>query len=109
MANPFRGEVVLTVDGEPRTLRLTLGALAELESRLESGSLLEMISRFESGGFRVTDMVSLLAAGLKGGGWPMTERELLERNIDGGPLAAAQAAARLLKLTFTLPGADESG
>ena len=27
--------------------------------------------------------------------------------IDGGPLAAAQAAARLLKLTFTLPDGDE--
>lgn len=109
MANPYRGEVVLTVDGEPRILRLTLGALAELEARLESESLLEMISRFESGSFRVTDMVSLLAAGLSGGGWSLSERELLERNIDGGPLAAAQAAARLLKLTFTLPDTDGAG
>jgi len=109
MANPYRGEVVLTVDGEPRILRLTLGALAELEERLASESLLEMISRFESGSFRVTDMVSLLTAGLKGGGWILSEREFLERHIDGGPLAAAQAAARLLKLTFTLPGSEEAG
>ena len=36
MANPWRGEVALVVDGEPRTLRLTLAALAELEARLEA-------------------------------------------------------------------------
>jgi hypothetical protein len=66
-----------------------------------------MISRFETGGFRVTDLVSLITAGLNGGGWKIGEAELLARTIDGGPLAAAQAAARLLKITFTLP--DEDG
>ena len=29
--------------------------------------------------------------------------------IEGGPLAAAQAAARLLKITFTLPDEDDGG
>ena len=41
------------------------------------------------------------------GGWRIGEAELLERRIEGGPLAAAQAAARLLKITFTVPGEDE--
>jgi hypothetical protein len=109
MANPYRGEVVLSVDGEARVMRLTLGALAELEARLQSESLLEMIGRFEQGTFRVTDLVSLITAGLNGGGWRVSERELLAARIDGGPLAAARAAARLLKLTFTLPDdGDES-
>lgn len=107
MANPYRGEVLLMVDGELRVMRLTLGALAELESRLGCESLLEMISRFETGGFRVTDLVSLLTAGLNGGGWRVSEADLLRSQIEGGPLAAAQAAARLLKITFTLP--DEDG
>ena len=30
-ANPWAGEVALTLDGERRVLKLTLGALAELE------------------------------------------------------------------------------
>ena len=106
MANPYRGEVVLTVNGVPRAMRLTLGALAALEARLESGSLLDMISRFETGSFRVRDLVSLLSAGLSGGGHPTTDEELLQCDIAGGPVAAAEAAARLLKLTFTLPGGD---
>jgi hypothetical protein len=109
MANPYRGEVVLTVDGEARVMRLTLGALAELEARLESDSLLDMIGRFEAGTFRVRDLVCLVAAGLSGGGWRISEAELLERQIEGGPLAAAQAAAKLLKLTFSLPGEGDAG
>jgi hypothetical protein len=109
MANPWRGEVELVVDGEPRVLRLTLGALAELEARLKADSLMEMIARFETGRFRVRDLIALIAAGLNGGGWRIGEAELLERRIEGGPLAAAQAAARLLKITFTVPGEDEAG
>ena len=85
-------------------MRLTLAALAELEARLESDSLIELIERFEAGGFRVRDLIALLTAGLNGGGWKVTEAELTRAQIDGGPLAAAQAAARLLKFTFTLPG-----
>lgn len=108
MANPYRGEVELEVNGEMRQMRLTLGALAELESRLDSDSLFNMISRFETGAFRVRDLICLLTAGLNGAGWSITEAELLKCHIGGGPLAAAQAAARLLKITFTLPGEDLS-
>jgi hypothetical protein len=107
MANPFRGEVVLSVDGEARVRRLTLGALAELEARLKSDSLIDMIGRFEAGTFRVRDLVCLITAGLNGGGWRISETELLARQIDGGPLAAAEAAAKLLKLTFSLPDEEE--
>lgn len=109
MVNPFRGEVALDIEGEARVMRLTLGALAELETRLESDSLLEMIGRFERGTFRVQDLIALITAGLNGGGWRISESELLEQRIDGGPLAAAEAAARLLKLTFSLPGEGAEG
>lgn len=104
MANPYRGEVDLQVNGEFRRMRLTLGALAELEQRVESESLFDMISRFESGAFRVRDLICLLTAGLNGGGFEITEEELLKCQIGGGPLEAARAAAKLLKITFTLPG-----
>ncbi len=35
MANPWAGEVALAVDGVPRVMKLTLGALAELEAGLD--------------------------------------------------------------------------
>jgi hypothetical protein len=106
MANPWRGEVDLVVDGEPRTMRLTLASLAELEARLKSESLVELIGRFEAGGFRVRDLIALLTAGLNGGGWRIGEADLVKARIEGGPLAAAQAAAQLLRITFTLPDED---
>jgi len=107
MPNPWRGETELLVNGERRVMRLTLGALAELEARLKAESLMAMIARFETGAFQVKDLISLITAGLNGGGWRITEEELLGSTIDGGPLEAAQAAARLLKVTFTVPGGDE--
>ena len=78
MANPWRGEVELVVDGEPRVMRLTLAALAELEARLEAESLIELIGRFETGAFRVRDLIALIVAGLNGGGWR------IERGRAGG-------------------------
>lgn len=103
MANPYRGEVVLELDGEPRLLRLSLGILAELEVALEAGSLMELVTRFEEGTFRARDLIHLLRAGLKGGGLEMTEAEFLNATIEGGPVEAARIGAELLRLTFSLP------
>lgn len=108
MGNPYRGEVMLSVDGEERVMRLTLGAMATLEARLESGSMMEMIARFENGAFKVRDIISLIVAGLNGGGWPVTEAQLMQKQIDGGPMRAVEAAGTLLRLTFALPDEDAS-
>lgn len=98
MANPYRGEVELIVDGETRVLRLSLGALAELEAALGETSLVALVERFESGAFAAGDLVALLAAGL---GWP--KERLSNAVVEGGPMAAARAAARLLAVTFQTP------
>jgi len=103
MSNPYRGEVELTLNGEPHVMRLTLGALVELEQELESDSLVALIERFEHGDFKMRDLIALLTAGLRGGGWSGSESDLLKSNIEGGPVEAAQAAGRLLKFTFSLP------
>ena len=103
MANPWAGEVELVIDGEPRRLRLTLGALAELEDNLGAGSLVELVERFETGKPSTRDVLSLIVAGLRGGGWSGTARDLLASEIEGGPLAAARVAGLLLVRAFALP------
>jgi len=103
MANPWTGEVALVIDGQPRVMKLTLGALAELESALGEGSLVEMVRRFEGGGFTARDVLVLLAAGLRGGGHEIGAAELGRADIEGGPMAAARAAAELLARAFVLP------
>ncbi|WP_050929412.1 gene transfer agent family protein [Aestuariivita boseongensis] len=104
MANPWSGEVTLTIDGKPRLLRLTLGALAALEARLQTGSLVALVERFESGGFSAADVLALLEAALVGGGNPMEAEQLAQAEIDGGPIGAARAAAAVLAGAFIVPG-----
>ncbi|MHA3914573.1 gene transfer agent family protein [Halovulum sp. GXIMD14793] len=101
MANPYRGEVALTFNGERRVMRLSLGALAALEDELESGSLVGLVERFEAGSFSTRDLVALIAAGLG-----VEKLDVLDGEIAGGPLEAARAAAQLLKVTFAVPEAD---
>ncbi|WP_425090960.1 gene transfer agent family protein [Tropicimonas sp. S265A] len=103
MANPYAGEVALTINGEPRILKLTLGALATLEATLETDSLIALVERFEGGGYRARDVLFLIEAGLQGGGTPMSLASLAEADFEGGPLAAARAAAVLLARAFALP------
>ena len=103
MANPWRGEVAIVVNGATHVMRLSLGALAELEAELHSDSLVALVERFESGAFRSADVVALLCAGLRGGGAHISRSDLLTADIEGGPMAAAKAAARLLALAFAEP------
>ncbi|MCK0166889.1 gene transfer agent family protein [Jannaschia sp. S6380] len=101
--NPFAGEVALVLDGERRVLKLTLGALAELEAELEADSLVALVGRFEAGGFRARDVARLLLAGLRGGGWQGDARDLLSAEIEGGPVEATRVAALLLGRAFAFP------
>lgn len=103
MGNPYRGDVGLTLNGESLPMRLTLGALAELEAGLQGDSLLGLIERFESSDFRTLDIVALLVAGLRGAGWQGDASTLLAGEIEGGPMQAARLAALLLKTAFSLP------
>ncbi len=91
------------IDGQAHDLRLTLGALAELEAELATESLLALVERFESGKFSTADLLALLGAGLRGGGGDVPD--LRKAEIRGGPVAAAQVAARLLAVSFSVPDA----
>lgn len=104
MVNPLAGEVEVTLDGVPHVAKLTLGALAELEAGLGEGSLMELVARFEAGRFSSRDVLALLVAGLRGGGWRGRAGDLVAVEIGGGPIGAARAAAELLARAFAVPG-----
>ena len=103
MANPWTGEVALTIDGQQRALKLTLGALAELEQELGTGTLVELVQRFEGGAYSSGDVLALIVAGLRGGGMDVTRADMLRAEIEGGPMAGARAAAELLARAFMVP------
>lgn len=107
MANPWTGEVALTIDGERHVLKLTLGALAELEDSLGADSLVALVERFEGGAFSTRDVLALIVAGLRGGGWRGRAADLVSAEIAGGPVEAARAAGKLLARAFAVPGEGE--
>jgi hypothetical protein len=107
MGNPYRGEVDLEIGGVSHVLRLPMGALVDLETAIEAKSLVDLVERFESNRYSSRDLLALLWAGLRGGGWDVSQAELKTMTIDGGLVAATQAAARLLQVTFSLPEEED--
>lgn len=103
MANPWSGEVTIVIDGTPHDCKLTLGALAELETALGAGTLVDLIRRFESAGFSGADVMAVVVAGLRGGGWTGCAADLITAEIEGGPVGAAKAAATMLARAFATP------
>lgn len=103
MANPFASEVAVVIDGERHVCKLTLGALAELEATLGDDSLVALVKRFEAGRISSRDVLGLIVAGLRGGGWTGAAGDLVSAEIAGGPVAAATVAAELLARAFAPP------
>lgn len=106
MANKRRGEVALTLNGEPHILCLTLGALAELEQSLELDNISQLIDRFSSGSVTMTDLMKILGAALRGGGTDISDKEAGSMRCEGGAAALTRALVELLVLTFGEGGGD---
>lgn len=108
MVNRHRGETPLMVDGEALAMRLTLGALAELEDAFQVDSLPALGERFASGRLSARDVTRILAAGLRGAGSSISEGQVAGLAFDGGLNGAIKAAIGLLDATFGEP-AGETG
>jgi hypothetical protein len=92
LCNRARGETVIVVDGAPRKLCLTLGALAELETAFDAVSLAELAERL--GYLSAGDLLIVLAALLRGGGEAITPAALADARLD------VREAARAVTETF---------
>jgi len=86
--NRARGEVLLEIDGAPRRLCVTLGALAELEAAFDVGSLTDLGERLAH--LTASDLIVVLAALLEG---PASAADLSHAEIDARAAASAVAAA----------------
>ncbi|WP_353185833.1 gene transfer agent family protein [Bosea sp. (in: a-proteobacteria)] len=100
MVNRHRGETALMVAGEALPMRLTLGALAELEHAFAVDSLPALGQRFVSGQLSARDIVRIIAAGLRGAGQAIRDEEVAGLAFDGGLAGAIRAAIQLLEATF---------
>lgn len=101
MANNQRGEIEANIGGEMRVLCLTLGALAELEGRLQADDLIALGEKFASGRVSAKHLIAILGAGLRGGGNNFSDDQVAKMTIANGLSGAAKIAADLLNATFS--------
>lgn len=113
-ANRHRGQVAAEIGGARRVLRLTLGALAELEDAAGE-DLAALLARVEAGRMSARDALRIIAAGLRGAGADagldaaeVAGLDWARLDIAGGPLGAFRLAADLIAAAFggaeTAPG-----
>ncbi|MEM1376200.1 MAG: gene transfer agent family protein [Pseudomonadota bacterium] len=100
MINQKRGEIGAVLGGSERRLCLTLGALAQLEADFGVEDLQALGARFSAGKLSANDLITILHAGLAGGGNAFTRDEVAQLECEGGLTGYAQIAARLLAATF---------
>ncbi|CAN5256244.1 hypothetical protein BH10PSE2_BH10PSE2_02140 [soil metagenome] len=96
--NRIRGQATAILAGAERTLCLTLGALAEIETALNVRGVGELAERMRS--LSATDLLAVLAALLRGGGEDELANALHVSPID--PREGAEAVA----MTFAAVAPD---
>lgn len=89
-ANGARGQAVVTLDGAPRRLCLTLGALAEIETGLGVEGLAAVAERMKA--LSARDLMVVLAALLRGGGETGPDVAAVDPREAAGAVARAFAA-----------------
>ncbi|HEV7259716.1 MAG TPA: gene transfer agent family protein [Bosea sp. (in: a-proteobacteria)] len=106
MINRYRGETALMAGGQALPMRLTLGALAELEHAFAVDSLPALGERFVGGRLSARDVTRILVAGLRGAGSGLSEDQVASLDFDGGLNGAIRAAIDLLDATFGDPAGE---
>lgn len=99
MTHP-RGDVRIRINGEEKVLRLTLGALAEIEEALGGGDFEALRQRLKKP--RVSDIIMILHALLAGGGAPMAIEALKASDVD------LSDASRAIAKAFEALGGDDA-
>ena len=100
MANRHRGEIDAQIGGAKRTLVLTLGALAELESAFGADDLAALTDRFAHGRMSARDLLRIIAAGLRGAGETVTDEEVARMPVEDGAHGYVRIVAALIEATF---------
>jgi hypothetical protein len=108
MTNTARGETSFMASGEKFVMKLTLGALAEIESALNVKNLGDLSSALKQ--FGASDIAQVAAALLRAGGHNLTASEVLALPVELGTVIGAIGDAFNVagSKTAPLPGAGAS-
>ena len=100
MPNLHRGEIEAEIGGARHRLVLTLGALAELEAAFGADDLVALAERFGCGRLTASDLIRIIAAGLRGAGEAVSDDDVAAMAVAGGAPGYVRIAADLIAATF---------
>ena len=100
MANLHRGDVDLNLAGGPMPLRLTLGALAEIETAFGASGLIDLGERLKLGRIGTRDMITILAAAARGAGGRLNDRDFANAVSAADMANCVAALGHLFEQTF---------
>jgi hypothetical protein len=108
MTNSYRGEIAAIIGGVERRLRLTLGALADLEDAFGADDLSDLARRFSSGTLKARDATRVIGAGLRGAGESVSDDDVAAMHVDGGLAGYVDIVVRLIAATFGIDARPEA-
>jgi hypothetical protein len=104
--NVHRGEVLATLDGVQRKLRLSLNVLAELEEAFGVDSLFGLIQKLTTTKLTARHLALIIAAGLRGAGEDADADRVGSMQCERGAAGFADIAKALLEASFGGASAD---
>jgi len=90
MANPYRNEVSVTLNGTEYLLRPTFTCLAEIEEQIGK-TIFQFMAYFLANGIKAKDAYFILECGIKAAGGKV-DKEELQRNMSEGGLNGVVSA-----------------
>jgi hypothetical protein len=106
MANPLKGEILLTLGKETYKCRLTIDALVRIEDELDKG-ILELATAIAEAKVRIRTLIVVLKHALRGGGNDFDDKKIGSIIQDVGIVVASTEVAKLLASTLTDHDSDE--
>ncbi|MCA0423661.1 MAG: gene transfer agent family protein [Proteobacteria bacterium] len=100
MANHHRGDVDLKLASGMLPLRLTLGALAEIETAFGVTGLAALGERMQQGNLGARDMIALLGAAARGAGARLDDDDIARRIGVADMPVCVEALVALFTATF---------
>ena len=100
VANRHRGDVEIELAGRRFLLRPTFAAIAEIEERSGQG-LIALARRLAAGDIRITDVATIVTAGLRAAGEPAKRETVGEMVLDSGLGALAPAVGAFLRVAIS--------
>ena len=107
MPNPLKGEVRVELAGEEYKARLSLDAIMKLEQTLGMG-IVKLMMNLSEANVRITDLVAVLVAALRGGGNDVKDAEVKNIVSDAGLMEATKVVSELLAAVLTADSEEEA-